>query len=171
MSGDRASWLALNQPYPGAAEALRDCPFPFYIASSKAGHRVSALLRELLGIDIPEGSPRLFASLLPPEEKKAEALRAIERRPAASDPATRLHFVDDRLETLRAVRAAGDLGRWSLHLADYGYAAPGEVEAARAEGFSVLGLRSFTELLRWGLVQGVDDGCEPTREEVDASVA
>jgi hypothetical protein len=44
-------------------------------ACSKAGKRVSTLLQEQLGLNIPEDSPRLFASLLPPEEKKAEALR------------------------------------------------------------------------------------------------
>jgi hypothetical protein len=43
---------------------------------SKAAHRVSTLLQEHFDLsDVTEGSPRLFASLLPPEEKKAAALR------------------------------------------------------------------------------------------------
>ena len=43
---------------------------------SKAAHRVSTLLQEHFGMsDLTEDSPRLFASLLPPDDKKAEALR------------------------------------------------------------------------------------------------
>lgn len=43
---------------------------------SKAAHRVSTLLQEHFGLsDVTEDSPRLFASLLPPEEKKVETLR------------------------------------------------------------------------------------------------
>ena len=43
---------------------------------SKAAHRVSTLLQAHFGLsDVTESSPRLFASLLPPEEKKVEALR------------------------------------------------------------------------------------------------
>jgi len=43
---------------------------------SKAAHRVATLMQEHFGMaDVTEQSPRLFASLLPPEEKKVEALR------------------------------------------------------------------------------------------------
>lgn len=45
---------------------------------SKAAHRVSTLLQAHFGLsDLTPDSPRLFASLLPPEEKKAEALRYV----------------------------------------------------------------------------------------------
>lgn len=68
-------WLNLNPLYPGVADALRDCPYPFYIASSKKASRLVSLLQGQLGLEVEEGSPRLFASLLPPNEKKIEALR------------------------------------------------------------------------------------------------
>jgi hypothetical protein len=43
---------------------------------SKAAHRVSTLMQEHFSMsDLTPDSPRLFASLLPPEEKKVEALR------------------------------------------------------------------------------------------------
>jgi hypothetical protein len=75
MSGNAARWLALNPLYPGVADALADCPYPFYIASSKAAARLVALLRDSLGMDVDADSPRLFASLIPPNEKKVKALR------------------------------------------------------------------------------------------------
>ena len=76
-------------------------PLAVYFASSKAGHRVSALMGTVVGIDLPEDSPRLYASLLPPEEAKAGALRSIMERPVCQAPSTVLHFVDDRLDVRR----------------------------------------------------------------------
>ncbi|PNW73936.1 hypothetical protein CHLRE_13g578900v5 [Chlamydomonas reinhardtii] len=172
MNGRTESWMALQVPYEGVTEALRGCPFPTYIASSKAAHRVAALSTSVLGLELAADSPRLFASLLPPEEKKAEALSTIGSRPLCSAPGTRLHFVDDRLDTLRAVAAVPELAaRWKLYLADWGYnTAEERAAAAREPGVRVLGLSEFNELLRFGLVMGVDDGCEPTAEEVEAGV-
>lgn len=173
MNGGGASeWLALNRAYPNVREALQYCQSPFYIASSKAGHRVANLLENNLGLKLPADSPRLFCTLLPPNEKKVEALRTIMARPVCEDPGTTLHFVDDRFETLQAVMEAGeDLRRYKLYLADWGYCTEEEKEEARRrEGVSVLSLKQFLELLKWGLVMGVDDGCEPTPEEVRAGV-
>ena len=56
-------------------EALRACERPWYVASSKAAHRISPLLRSLLGVDMDAASPRLFAGLIPPNERKVAALR------------------------------------------------------------------------------------------------
>jgi hypothetical protein len=42
--------------------------------------------------------------------------------------------------------------------------------AGRLPAVAVLTLPRFCELLRWGVVGGVDDGCEPTREEAVAAV-
>ncbi len=53
---------------------------PFYIATSKGPGPTALLLRELLGIDLPPDSPRLMTSLIPPEARKAEALRRDHRR-------------------------------------------------------------------------------------------
>ena len=60
-----ASLFSSAQPFPGVVEALKECPYPVYIASSKAGHRVSALMQAVMGVELPEDSPRLYASLLP----------------------------------------------------------------------------------------------------------
>eukprot|EP00879_Flechtneria_rotunda_P030245 GHRR01032853.1.p1 GENE.GHRR01032853.1~~GHRR01032853.1.p1 ORF type:complete len:143 (+),score=45.70 GHRR01032853.1:360-788(+) len=122
--------------------------------------------------DLTPDSPRLFASLLPPEEKKMEALATISSRPLCQEPGVRLHFVDDRLDILLAVQQAANLQHWNLHLADWGYNTAAERKAAKsAPGIKLLTRSSFIELLKWGVVMGVDDGCEPTPEEVAAGVA
>ncbi len=66
--------------------------------------------------------------LLPPPLPLPRSV--IASRPLAAASSKRLHFVDDRLDTL-----------WG-----------------------------FRELLAFGLAMGVDDGCEPTAEEVAAGV-
>ena len=65
--------------YQGVPEALAACPYPYYIATSKAARRLVPLLRHSrLGLDdIDESSPRIFAALLPPNERKIETLRCV----------------------------------------------------------------------------------------------
>lgn len=177
MQEREEDWVALNPFYPGVAEALQGSPYPFYIASSKAASRLWVLLQAGLPGEegLGEGSPRVFASLIPPNEKKVEALRTIMSRPLAQDPSTTLHFIDDRFETVEAVAQCGDLReRWDLHFANWGYSTEEEREVVAGggvPGVKSLGLAQMCELLRWGIVMGVDDGCEPTAEEVEEGVA
>jgi len=102
MAAHKKEWLRGSKPYKGMVDALRHCPSPVYFASSKAGGLVSLLLRENLGLDIPEESPRLYGGLLPPNEAKVAALRDIASRPVCQTPGAKLHFIDDRFETLQA---------------------------------------------------------------------
>jgi hypothetical protein len=69
-------YRAINKVYPGVASALMMCEQPYYIASSKKANRVSKLATDVLKLKgFEEDSPRLFAGLLPPNERKAETLR------------------------------------------------------------------------------------------------
>ena len=69
------SYISANQPFPGVQHALRMCEFPYYIASSKREARVAKLATDVLKIQgFEEGSPRMVADLMPPSEKKTEAL-------------------------------------------------------------------------------------------------
>ena len=157
---------AHTQPAP---HVLPDCCCR-YIVSSKAAQRAVPLLNSVLGREeFSPDSPRLLSSLIPPSERKIDALRTIAHRPLAQQAT--LHFIDDRLETLRAVvEAAPDLAeRYQLYLATWGYCTPEDL-AAQPPGVRRLRLPEFCELLRWGVVMGVDDGCEPTEEEVLAGV-
>jgi hypothetical protein len=58
-------------PRIGACVAVQPLP----AACSKAGHRVAVLAKEALGVPVEADSPRLFCSLIPPNEKKVAALR------------------------------------------------------------------------------------------------
>jgi hypothetical protein len=52
-----------------------------------------------------------------------------------------------------------------------GYNTAAERAAAKATpGIRVLSKPAFIELLKWGILMGVDDGCEPTADEVAAGV-
>lgn len=46
-------------------------------------------------------------------------LRTIADRPVCKDTGARLHFIDDRLETLLAVQHAAGCDKWKLYLADW----------------------------------------------------
>uniref|UniRef100_A0A7S1X9G1 Uncharacterized protein n=1 Tax=Tetraselmis chuii TaxID=63592 RepID=A0A7S1X9G1_9CHLO len=149
-------------------DALRHSPNPVYFASSKSGALVSRILRDNLGLDVPDDSPRVFAGLLPPNQAKAAALRDIAARPVCQTPGAKLHFIDDRFETLQAMSAGveGGVAPWKLYLAAWGYNTEEERQAARANGITVLSLEQCCELIKWGVVMGVDDGCEPEADEI-----
>ncbi|CAD7696650.1 unnamed protein product [Ostreobium quekettii] len=116
---DLAGWRRLNQPYPGIKETLMYCEFPFYIVTTKPPASAAGLLQDILGLSIPVDSPRLIAGLYPPGEAKARALRELGERPMCKEPGVRLHFVDDRPETVELMSTAEDMARWNLYFADW----------------------------------------------------
>lgn len=174
IENDFEGWLGLNPLYEGVKDALEDCRAPVYFASSKNGTRLVPLLRELLDIDVDVDSPRVLHTLIPPNVLKLEALRSVAARPVAADSRTQLHFIDDRFETLEYVLEHAEeelLNRYTLYLASWGYATPEEIARARMlPGVRVLTLADFCELLRFGLVMNVDDGCQDTEEEARENV-
>lgn len=179
---DEAAWLARNAPYPGVAAALAGTAMPWYVVSSKSGARVALLMRGCLGqgAGFEVGGPRVRAGLQPPDVAKPAAIAELAARAWGGGPGPgrpTLHFVDDRYETLRAVAADARLkdavARRALRLyhASWGYATDEERAAAAADAaVTPLTLDGFCEFLRWGLVMGVDDGCEPTAAEVEEGV-
>ncbi|GMH39255.1 hypothetical protein BSKO_07153 [Bryopsis sp. KO-2023] len=167
---DNPGWAQANAPFPGIKESLMYCEFPFYIVTAKPGSGAAPVLTTALNLPIPEDSPRLFAGLdNTPGVQKAEALREIASRPMCKEGA-RLHYVDDRFATLKELRPQASLKNWNLYLADWGYNTEDDQAEAKKMGINCLTLREFCEMLKWGLVMGVDDGCEPTAEEVEAQV-
>jgi hypothetical protein len=167
MATDPDAWLRLNPLYEGIADAMADCTSPFYICSSKRGDRLVRLLNAQFNLGVTEESPRVLASLIPPNEKKIEALRNVMARPVAASSSTSLHFIDDRFETIEAISQQKDLvERYSLYLAAWGYNTEEERAAAAAlPGVRVITLPQFCELLRFGIIMEVDDGCQDTDEE------
>ena len=61
-----------------------------------------------------------------------------------------LHFVEDRLATLRKVVQDGRLADWNLYLVDWGYNTPEERAQAAAEGIRVISTEQFAKLLATG---------------------
>ncbi len=68
--------MGRNKPYAGVPEAIASFDAPFYIASSKGATRLLPLLKYLFNLDFPPDSPRIFASLIPPNARKIETLRS-----------------------------------------------------------------------------------------------
>ena len=175
IQGRFEDWLEMNPLYDGVKDALmRDCQSPFYIASSKAGSRLIPLLNNVLGMDVNEESPRVFHSLIPPNELKLEVLETVLQRPMCQDGSTQLHFVDDRFETVEYIyKNASEevLSRYNIYLAGWGYCTDEEKSvAAKDLGVRVLDLDEFLELLRFGIIMKVNDGCQDTDEEALAQV-
>ena len=177
LEEDVDAWVALNPPYKGVVDALSDCAMPVYFCSSKRGDRLVRLLNAQLSLSpaLDEYSPRVFSSMIPPNEKKIQALREIMERPVGRDAAaTTLHFIDDRYETIEAILKTADdvASRYCLYLAGWGYNTEEERAAVAGlpGGVKVLTLPQFCELLRFGIVMEVNDGCQDTEDEALDSV-
>eukprot|EP00850_Spirogloea_muscicola_P011493 SM000071S21117 [mRNA] locus=s71:418656:420145:- [translate_table: standard] len=133
--------------YDSVKDALTSTTMPFYIVSNKPPSEASQLLREQAGLDIPADSPRIQSS--DTATAKAASLRA--------DPSNTLHYVDDDLAILEHVAAEPSLSKWQLYLASWGTK---EVRSPSTTRIRSARLKVFPELLRWGLLMGVDDGCQ-----------
>ena len=68
-------WVQRHVLYPGLADTLKSCKNPWYCVTSRAKHRTIKLIDALLGEQWPDETPRLFSKMLPPNEKKIQALQ------------------------------------------------------------------------------------------------
>lgn len=140
---DREAWLRLNAVYPFVREAfersLNDADF--YIVTTKQRRFVREIM-EFNGLRCPPDD--LVFDLDSEIRGKANVLRHILEQ---SKGETTLHFVEDRLETLRTVADTEGLGSVRLYLADWGYNLEEErrscesdsrIELLRPEGFARL---------------------------------
>ncbi|KAK9835756.1 hypothetical protein WJX74_007318 [Apatococcus lobatus] len=162
VAGNEEAFIENNKLYSGVADAVAQCQYPWYVITSRAKDRTLKLLKGLLSQNWPEDTPRLYAGLSPPNERKIAAIRDIAQRPLVTENKACLHFVDDRFETVQAVLEARDLRGINLkvYLADWGYNTEDEREAAeKMSGLLTINLKQFAELMQWGMVMGVDDGC------------
>ncbi|KAL3150803.1 hypothetical protein ABBQ32_000564 [Trebouxia sp. C0010 RCD-2024] len=81
-------------------------------------------------------------------------------KPMVKEQNATVHFVDDRYETVKAVAAEPSLSPIRVYMADWGYSTQAEKEAAKdTKGVRLISLTEFQELLKWGILMGVDDGC------------
>ncbi|GAQ81108.1 hypothetical protein KFL_000710130 [Klebsormidium nitens] len=112
MDHDLHTWIAANRFYPGVSDALKFASSKLYIVTTKQTRFALALLKELAGVTFPED--HIYGLGTGP---KVEVLKKLQERHKGA----RLHFVEDRLATLKNVIKDPALNDWNLYLGDWGY--------------------------------------------------
>ncbi|KAJ4950952.1 hypothetical protein NE237_027784 [Protea cynaroides] len=142
IDNDLLSWIGANRIYPGVSDALKFASSRVYIVTTKQSRFADALLRELAGVTIP--SDRLYGLGTGP---KVEVLKQLQAKP--EHQGLTLHFVEDRLATLKNVIKVPELDGWNLYLGDWGYNTQKErEEAAAIPRINLLGLSDFSKKLK-----------------------
>ncbi|KGN45668.1 uncharacterized protein LOC101221288 isoform X2 [Cucumis sativus] len=139
---DLATWIGANRFYPGVSDALKFASSRIYIVTTKQGRFADALLRELAGVTIPP--ERIYGLGTGP---KVEVLKMLQKMP--EHQGLKLHFVEDRLATLKNVIKESELDGWNIYLVDWGYNTQKErEEAAAIKRIQLLQLSDFSTKLK-----------------------
>ncbi|KAK2415742.1 ribosomal RNA small subunit methyltransferase G [Trifolium repens] len=142
LEQDFAAWIGANRIYPGVSDALKFASSRVYIVTTKQSRFADALLRELAGVTIPP--ERIYGLGTGP---KVEILKQLQKRP--EHQGLTLHFVEDRLATLKNVIKEPELDKWNLYLGNWGYnTAQEKEEAAAISRIRVLELSDFSKKLK-----------------------
>ncbi|KAG6748118.1 hypothetical protein POTOM_048019 [Populus tomentosa] len=142
MDNDLATWIGANRFYPGVPDALKFASSSIYIVTTKQSRFADALLQELAGVKIPP--ERIYGLGTGP---KVEVLKQLQRKP--EHQGLKLHFVEDRLATLKNVIKDPELDGWNLYLGDWGYNTHKERgEAASIPRITLLQLTDFSKKLK-----------------------
>ncbi|XP_016717647.1 uncharacterized protein [Gossypium hirsutum] len=142
MDNDLATWIGANRFYPGVPDALKFSSSTIYIVTTKQSRFADALLRELAGVTIPP--ERIYGLGTGP---KVKVLKQLQLRP--EHQGMKLHFVEDRLATLKNVIKEPELDGWNLYLGDWGYNTQKErEEAANISRIQLLQLSDFSKKLK-----------------------
>ncbi|KAJ9171398.1 hypothetical protein P3X46_014774 [Hevea brasiliensis] len=142
MDEDLATWIRANRFYPGVPEALKFASSKVYIVTTKQSRFADTLLRELAGVIIPP--ERIYGLGTGP---KVEVLKQLQQKP--EHQGLTLHFVEDRLATLKNVIKEPELDGWNLYLGDWGYNTQKErEEAASIPRIHLLQISDFSKKLK-----------------------
>ncbi|WJX82972.1 hypothetical protein P8452_65670 [Trifolium repens] len=142
LEQDFAAWIGANRIYPGVSDALKFASSRVYIVTTKQSRFADALLRELAGVTMPP--ERIYGLGTGP---KVEILKQLQKRP--EHQGLTLHFVEDRLATLKNVIKEPELDKWNLYLGNWGYnTAQEKEEAAAISRIRVLELSDFSKKLK-----------------------
>ncbi|CAI9764853.1 unnamed protein product [Fraxinus pennsylvanica] len=142
MDNDLATWIDANRFYPGVPDALKFASSKVYIVTTKQSRFADALLRELAGVIIPP--EKMYGLGTGP---KVKVLKQLQNMP--EHQGLTLHFVEDRLASLKNVIKEPELDKWNLYLGDWGYNTPKERdEAASIPRIHILQLSDFSKKLK-----------------------
>lgn len=139
---DLSGWIDANRFYPGIADALRFASSRVYVVTTKQSRFADTLLRELAGVTIP--SERIYGLGTGPKVEVLKKLQAIPEHQGL-----KLHFVEDRLATLKDVIKESALDGWNLYLGRWGYNTDKErKEAESIHRIQLLDLSDFSSKLK-----------------------
>ena len=138
----------------GLAAALAYSSLPFYVLSDDAP-RAMAVLRDAADVELQ--AARVFA-------RSPAGLRAIAARPLAT-AAARVRLISGDVQLLAAAAAEPATAAWALHAATWCQGEQAAQQGSKAKAIKALGLDALVELLNFGLLMGVGDGCQ---EKFDA---
>ncbi|XP_022679496.1 uncharacterized protein LOC101754934 isoform X2 [Setaria italica] len=124
IENDLSGWIGANRFYPGTADALKLSSSDTYIVTTKQSRFAEALLKELAGIDFP--SERIYGLSTGPKVKVLQQLQQMPQHQGLT-----LHFIEDRLATLKNVIKEPALDKWNLYLVTWGYNTQKEREEAQ----------------------------------------
>lgn len=142
IENDLATWIGANRFYPGVPDALKFASSRLHIVTTKQSRFASVLLQELAGVSIPP--ERIYGLGTGP---KVEVLKRLQKKP--EHQGLKLHFVEDRIATLKNVIKEPELDGWNLYLANWGYNTQKErEEAASISRIQVLELSEFSKKLK-----------------------
>lgn len=125
IENDFSGWIGANRFYPGTADALKLSSSEAYIVTTKQSRFAEALLKELAGIDFP--SERIYGLGTGPKVKVLQQLQQM-----LEHQGLKLHFIEDRLATLKDVIKEPALDNWNLYLVTWGYNTQKEREETEA---------------------------------------
>ncbi|BBN00152.1 hypothetical protein MPTK1_1g26820 [Marchantia polymorpha subsp. ruderalis] len=135
-------WIKANRFYPGTADCLRFATSNLYIVTTKQARFAALLLKEIAGIEIP--ADHIYGLGSGPKVEVLKKLQGL-----AEHQGLTLHFVEDRLATLRNVINDSELDKWNLYLASWGYNTESErSSAAGIPRVQVLDLVDFCAKLK-----------------------
>ncbi|KAG2641542.1 uncharacterized protein LOC120669413 [Panicum virgatum] len=142
IENDLSGWIAANRFYPGTADALKLSSSETFIVTTKQSRFAEALLKELAGIDFPY--ERIYGLGTGPKVKVLQQLQQMPQHQGLT-----LHFIEDRLATLKNVIKEPALDKWNLYLVTWGYNTPEEREEAQGiSRIQLVDLPDFSKKLK-----------------------
>jgi phosphoglycolate phosphatase-like HAD superfamily hydrolase len=139
LASDLESWLDAQAFFPGVVDAINALDAPCCIITTKED-RFTRVLVQRAGLHVP--ADRIHAL----EAFEGRGKRSVLEALARTHPGVRLHFFEDRLQTLDRVRDLPDL---QMYLVDWGYNTAAERAQAHADPrIELIDLAGFTARLR-----------------------
>ncbi|XP_024157482.1 uncharacterized protein LOC112165226 isoform X1 [Rosa chinensis] len=146
---DLKTWIGTNRSgfgcrlYPGVADALKSATSIIYIVTGKQSPFAEVILQEFAKDTIPP--ERIFG--VARCSHKIEILKQLQEK--AEHQGLKLHFVEDRLATLKEAITEPELDGWNLYLSGWGYNTQKEKdEAATIPRIQILQLSDFNTKLK-----------------------